>query len=41
MYTIAACYGYIETGDDPSKWGADASVDHSTELLSALFKTAE
>jgi 2-phosphoglycolate phosphatase len=41
MYTIAACYGYIEAGDDPSKWGADASVEHSTELLSALFQTAD
>lgn len=40
MYTIAARYGYIEASDDPSSWGADASVDHSTELLSALFNSA-
>ncbi len=32
MYTIAAAYGYIEPGDDPDQWGADARAGHSTEL---------
>ncbi|MGB1140794.1 MAG: HAD family hydrolase [Halioglobus sp.] len=32
MYTIAAGYGYIEPGDDPLGWGADAATDDSTAL---------
>lgn len=32
MYTVAAAYGYIEPGDDPYSWGADAHADHSTQL---------
>lgn len=32
MYTVAAAYGYIEPGDDPASWGADALVDCSTAL---------
>jgi len=32
MYTIAAAYGYIEPGDDPGSWGADACAGCSTEL---------
>ena len=32
MYTISAAYGYIEAGDDPALWGADARVECSTEL---------
>ena len=27
MYTIAAAYGYIEPGDDPYSWGADAHAE--------------
>jgi len=38
MYTIAATYGYIEAGDDPANWGANDSVELSTELPSALFQ---
>lgn len=37
MYTIAAAYGYIEPGDDPGAWGADACVECSTELLSFIL----
>ncbi|QIB64674.1 HAD family hydrolase [Kineobactrum salinum] len=32
MYTIAALYGYIESGNDPALWGADATAMHSTDL---------
>jgi len=32
MYTIAAAYGYIEPGDDPHSWGADAHADSSADL---------
>ena len=32
MYTIAAAYGYIEPGDDPYGWGADAHADNSADL---------
>jgi 2-phosphoglycolate phosphatase len=37
MYTIAAAYGYIEPGDDPYSWGADAHADNSTELLGLIL----
>ena len=37
MYTIAAAYGYIEPGDDPYTWGANAHVQSSTELLSLIL----
>jgi phosphoglycolate phosphatase len=37
MYTIAATTGYIEPGDNPADWGADASVACSTELHRAIF----
>jgi 2-phosphoglycolate phosphatase len=32
MYTIAATYGYIEPGDDPNDWQADAYADSSSGL---------
>lgn len=38
MYTIAAAYGYIEAGDDPEQWGANARVDHSTELSPLIME---
>ncbi len=38
MYTIAAAYGYIEPGDDPARWGADA-VAPSSEALADLLLT--
>lgn len=37
LYTIAARYGYIEPGDDPGRWGADAEVTASSELLTLIF----
>lgn len=37
MFTIAATYGYIEPGDDPALWGADAYASASTELMSLVF----
>ena len=37
MYTIAAAYGYIEPGDDPDNWGADARADHSTALRQLIL----
>jgi len=37
MYTIAAAYGYIEPGDDPRRWGADAHASSSTDLLALIF----
>lgn len=37
MYTIAAAYGYIEPGDNPSSWGADAQAGCSTELLGLIL----
>jgi len=37
MYTIAATYGYIEPGDDPYNWGANAYAGCSTELLSLIL----
>jgi len=41
MYTIAAAYGYIEPGDDPDAWGADARAGHSTELFSLILGRSE
>jgi len=37
MYTIAAAYGYIEPGDNPRSWGADAHAGCSTELLGLVL----
>ena len=37
MYTVAAAYGYIEPGDDPAAWGADALAHCSTELAELLL----
>jgi N-acetyl-D-muramate 6-phosphate phosphatase len=33
MYTIAAAYGYIEPGDDPLHWGANAQARRSDDLV--------
>lgn len=32
MFTIAAAYGYIEEGDDATRWGADAVASTSSAL---------
>lgn len=37
LFTIAARYGYIEPGDDPGSWGADAEVRDSTDLTPLIF----
>jgi len=37
MYTIAASYGYIEAGDDPLGWGANAHAQSSTDLLELIL----
>ena len=37
MYTIAAAYGYIEPGDNPRSWGADAQADCSTRLRDLIL----
>ena len=38
LYTIAAAYGYIEPGDDPGAWGADAVADSSEALADLLLQ---
>ena len=35
-FTIAATYGYLEDGDDPKLWDANAYVD-SSEALAAMI----
>ncbi len=37
MYTIAAAYGYIETGDDPARWGANVVAEASTDLRDLII----
>ncbi len=37
MYTIAAAYGYIEPGDDPLRWGANAQAQRSDDLLELIL----
>jgi 2-phosphoglycolate phosphatase len=37
IYTIAAAYGYIEPGDDPRGWGADAHAGSSDALLELIL----
>ena len=37
MYTIAAAYGYIEQGDNPSHWGANAQAQCSNDLLKLIL----
>ena len=38
MYTIAAAYGYIEPGENPSTWKANAQVNCSTELSTLILE---
>jgi 2-phosphoglycolate phosphatase len=35
-FSIAATYGYIEDGDNPDDWGADASADSSEALADMI-----
>jgi 2-phosphoglycolate phosphatase len=37
MYTVAAAYGYIEDHDDPTTWGASATVNDSNDLQALLL----
>lgn len=37
MYTIAAAYGYIEPGDDPADWEADALATSGHDLHDLIF----
>jgi len=37
IYTIAAAYGYIEPGDDPRQWGANAQAWRSDDLLALIL----
>ncbi|MFT4767375.1 MAG: 2-phosphoglycolate phosphatase [Glaciecola sp.] len=41
MYTIAAAYGYIESGDSAHSWGADAVAQRSEDLHGLLFPQEE
>jgi len=41
MYTVAACYGYIENNDNPSEWGASNQVSCSTELQHLIMGNPE
>ena len=36
MYTIAAAYGYIESGDNAEHWGADAQAQRSSDLVKLI-----
>lgn len=38
MSMLAAAYGYIEPGDDPWSWGAEAVVTQPTDILTHLRK---
>jgi phosphoglycolate phosphatase len=38
MSMLAAAYGYIEPGDDPWSWGAEAVVAQPTDILTHLQK---
>jgi phosphoglycolate phosphatase len=37
-FTIAASYGYIEDGDDPTQWEADALASSSEELVGMIMR---
>ncbi|WOJ95250.1 HAD-IA family hydrolase [Congregibacter variabilis] len=41
MFTIAAAYGYIETGDSAHNWGADLVAQRSEDLCGLLFPLKE
>jgi phosphoglycolate phosphatase len=36
MPVVAAQYGYLEAGSDPTQWGADALASHPLEILSLI-----
>lgn len=41
MYTMIASYGYIGGEDKPEDWGADAEIDHPSEVLTWLDNDAK
>lgn len=41
MFTIAAAYGYIESGDSAHNWGADVVAQRSEDLSALLFPQQE
>jgi 2-phosphoglycolate phosphatase len=41
MYTVAACYGYVEENDNPDDWGATNQVDCSTKLQHLIIGSTE
>lgn len=41
MRTVAALYGYIEEGDDPSAWGADFSVTSAADIFPIIQSLRE
>lgn len=41
IYTVAACYGYIEENDNPDEWGASNQVDCSTKLHHLIMGSPE
>lgn len=36
--TIAAAYGYVDAGDDPTSWNADYCVNHADEIWPIIEK---
>ncbi len=36
MRTLAALFGYLEAGDRPEEWGADAQIEHPLDILQYL-----
>ncbi len=38
MYTVAACYGYIEKDDNPREWGANTQVECSSKLQHLIME---
>ena len=35
--TVAVTWGYTISGDDPTAWGADYTIEHPQELLKLNF----
>ena len=33
MKTVVALYGYIDSTDEPMRWGADFLIKHPTDLM--------
>ena len=35
--TVAAAYGYLDSGEDPNRWNAHHRVDSAAQLHELLF----